>query len=166
VGLRAFELIRQQRPAAQLYLYYLTDELRSEMQRFIATRPGLTEHVHFRSRVPRQQMPAIYNSSDFLIQASYREWSGLAVLEAMSCGVIPAVTHIPSFWKMTDGGRYGVLFAPGDHQALAAGVLAIPPDDIPRRSAEVCAWFQRALSFPVLAQQIADAYRWLGRIRR
>lgn len=157
-ALRGFERILASWPDAQLYLHYLTDELLPELQRFVADRPPLARHVHFRGRVPFNQMEAIYNSADFLLQASRREFSGCAVLEAMACGVIPVVTDIPSFRAMTDGGRYGILFPPNDAEALARDVLAIPRGDIPARSAAVRARFERALSFPTLADRLESLY--------
>jgi glycosyltransferase involved in cell wall biosynthesis len=108
-------------------------------------------------------MEAIYSSADFLLQGSRREFSGYAVLEAMACGAIPAISDIPSFRAMTCGGRYGVLFPPGDHEALARGVLAVPPGEIPARSVEVRARFERALSFPAMAARLEEVYRELGR---
>lgn len=158
-ALRGFEQILTAWPEAQLYLHYLTDELLGELRDFVAGRPHLSAHVHFRGRAPFQRMEAIYSSADFLLQASRREFSGCAVLEAMSCGVIPVVTDIPSFRAMTDDGRYGVLFPPGDAEALARGVLAIPRADIPARSAAVRARFERALSFPALARRLESVYR-------
>lgn len=158
-ALRGFERILATWPDAQLYLHYLTDELLPKLRAFIASRPRLTQHVHFRGRAPFEQMETIYNSADFLLQASRREFSGCAVLEAMACGVIPIVTDIPSFQAMTDAGRYGVLFPPGDAEALARGVLSVPRADIPARSAAVRARFERALSFPALARRLESVYR-------
>lgn len=158
-ALRGFEQILTAWPETQLYLHYLTDELLGELRDFVAGRPHLSAHVHFRGRAPFQRMEAIYNSADFLLQASRREFSGCAVLEAMSCGVIPVVTDIPSFRAMTDDGCHGVLFPPGDAEALARGVLAIPRANIPARSAAVRARFEHALSFPALARRLESVYR-------
>ena len=157
-ALRGFEQILEARPQAHLYLYYLTDDLLPDLQQYVAARPRLKPHVHFRGRAPFEQMEMIYNSADFLLQASHREFSGCAVLEAMACGVIPAVTDIPSFRAMTGAGRHGILFAPGDAEALAHGVLAVPPEEIAGRSRQVRAWFEHALSFPALARQLDALY--------
>ena len=157
-ALRGFEQICAARPQAHLYLYYLTDALLPDLQRYVAVRPRLQQRVHFRGRAPFEQMERIYNSADFLLQASHREFSGCAVLEAMACGVIPAVTDIPSFRAMTDAGRHGILFPPGDAEALARGVLAVPSEEIAARSKQVRAWFEHAFSFPALARQLDTLY--------
>jgi glycosyltransferase involved in cell wall biosynthesis len=158
-ALQGFARIAGSWPHAQLYLHYLTDELLPELQTWIEDQPGLAERVHFRGRVRFHQMEAIYNSADFILQASRREHSGCAILEAMACGVIPVVTDIPSFRAMTHGGGYGVLYPVGDADALARGVLAIPRDEIAAQSAAVSDWFQRALSFPALARRLDAIYR-------
>jgi len=158
-ALRGFEQILAARPEAHWYLYYLTDALLPRLRQYLEARPLLKEHVHFRGRAPFEQMETIFNSADLFLQASRREVAGRAGLEAMACGVIPVVTGIPSFYAMTDGGRYGVLFRPGDAEALARGVLSIPLDEVPERSRQVHAWFEQAFSFPALAKQLDAVYR-------
>ena len=158
-ALRGFEQIATAWPDARLYLHYLTDEMLPEMKGFLAERPGLASRVHFRGRAPFERMEAIYNSADFLLQASLREFSGCAVLEAMACGVIPVVTDIPSFRAMTNGGQHGVLFPPGDATALAKGVLAIGQDEIPARASALREHFEASLSFPALAHRLDGIYR-------
>jgi glycosyltransferase involved in cell wall biosynthesis len=132
--------------------------MEGELRAFVAARPVLDGRVEFRGRVPFEQMQAIYSSADVLLQASLREFSGCAILEAMACGVIPAVTDIPSFRAMTAEGRYGVLFAQGDAEALARGVLAIQPETIPSFKESVREHFVRELSFPAMAARLEHVY--------
>lgn len=164
-ALRGFERIQAAWPDARLYLHYLTDDCLPEMRAFVAARPHLASHVHFRGRANFDQMEQIYNSADFLLQASRREFSGCAVLEAMACGVIPVVTDIPSFRAMTDNGRVGVLFPIDDDAELARRVLAIPPEEVPHRSTQVREHFGRALSFAAMAQRLEAIYLDLGQER-
>jgi glycosyltransferase involved in cell wall biosynthesis len=157
-ALRAFEMIAAERPGARLFIHYLTGEMEQELRTFVAARPVLDGRVEFRGRAPFEQMQAIYSSADVLLQASLREFSGCAILEAMACGVIPAVTDIPSFRAMTAQGRYGVLFPQGDAVALARGVLAIPPETIPSFKESVREHFVQELSFPAMAAQLEQIY--------
>lgn len=156
---RGFEQILAALPDARLYLYYLSDELLPELRAFVQSRPGLARAVAFRGRAAPDAMEAIYNSADFLLQASRREFSGCAVLEAMACGVIPVVTRLPSFRAMTGDGSTGVLFSPGDADALARGALSIPPKQIPVHRQRVLERFERELSFPTLADRLDAVYR-------
>jgi glycosyltransferase involved in cell wall biosynthesis len=157
--LRGFDCIQSIRPSAELYLYYLTDECLATMREFLVSRPELRAHVHFCGRAAFAEMEAIYNSADFVLQASTREFSGNAVLEAMACGVIPVVTDIPSFRAMTADGQFGILFPIGDAEALARQVLAIDASSIAERSEAIRAHFERALSFRALANQLIPVYR-------
>lgn len=164
-ALRGFERIQQRWDGAQLYLYYLTDELLLDLQAFVARKPRLGKCVHFRGRAVYHAMEDIYNSADFFIQASKRETSGCAVLEAMSCGTIPVVTDIPSFRAMTENGRHGVLFPVGDADVLVDGVLNVRLEDIDALSRSVHARWNSALSFPVLALQLDEIYHEVSRIQ-
>lgn len=156
--LRGFAGIQKQWREAHLYLHYLTDEMLPQLRDFVHRRPGLAAYVHFRGRVSRQALEAAYNSAHFLLQASRREFSGYAVLEAMSCGVIPVVTDIPSFRAMTAGGRYGILFPPGDATAMAQRVLALDDQQRPALATAVRRHFERELSYPALAERLESIY--------
>jgi glycosyltransferase involved in cell wall biosynthesis len=164
--LRGFEAALASRPEAQLYLHYLTDEERPVLDRYLADRPELRKHVHFRGRAPFDQMEAIFNSADILLQASLREFSGCAVLEAMACGVIPIVSDIPSFRVMTECGRFGALFPVGDSAALARKLVDLPLESIERRSLAIRAHFEQRLSFDAMARQLVPIYQEMYTERR
>jgi glycosyltransferase involved in cell wall biosynthesis len=157
-ALHGFARIQAVWPEAQLYLTYLTDELLPEMRRFLRAHPAVEGHVHFWGRVPHREMEAIFNSADFLLQASRREYSGYAVLEAMACGVIPVVTEIPSFQRMTDNGQYGILIAPGDDAALAQRVLALDRETIAACAGAVQGRFEQEFSYGAMASRLLAIY--------
>lgn len=159
VALRGFEIIARQWLRARLVLYYLDDTLLPQMKAFLADRPSLARRIHFRGPAPHHDMEMIYSSADFFLQASRREFSGYAVLEAMACGAIPVVTDIPSFRTMTDGGRCGILFPVGDHQSLAHQVLSLDLDRLSRLSRDVQNHFQKHFGFPVMAEKLEGIYK-------
>jgi glycosyltransferase involved in cell wall biosynthesis len=128
------------------------------MKNEVYAKPGLGERVKFCGEVAPSQMQAIFSSADFLLQASRREFSGCAILEAMACGAIPVVTDIPPFRLMTENGRYGILFPAGNSDALAAGVLSLGREAISRQSQAVREKFLLDLSFPALAKKIEEIY--------
>ena len=77
---------------------------------------------------PTDDVPAVVRALDVLVNASRAEPFGLTVLEALACGVpvvASAAGGIPEF--VTDGVS-GLLFPPGDEDALA-GALARMLDD-------------------------------------
>lgn len=156
--LRGFALIRQAQPSARLYLYYASSELLPAVRSFLAEHPEVASSVELRGRAPFVDMEAIYSSSDFLLQASLREWSGLAVLEAMSCGCIPIVSRIPSFASMTAEGTFGRLFDPGDAGGLAAAARSISAVERRQLSSRVRDHFRSTLSFEAMAREIELVY--------
>jgi glycosyltransferase involved in cell wall biosynthesis len=156
--LRGFALIAAERPNARLYLYYLTSEMLDDVERLIASDALLQERVELRGRADPADMEAIYSSADFLLQASHREWSGLAVLEAMSCGCIPIISRIPSFVAITRNGEFGRLFERGSPDELAEACLSL---DTPARvelSDAVRKHFHHELSFAAIARQLESIY--------
>jgi glycosyltransferase involved in cell wall biosynthesis len=156
--LRGFALAADHLHDARLYCYYLTDELLPELRAFVDAMPGLAQRVEFRGRALPAEMEAIYSSADVLVQSSRREWSGLALLEALACGCLPVVSDIPSFRALTDDGRYGRLFPAGDHRALASQLLTL---DAPTRAdlaPAAQAYFRRELSFAALARRLDALY--------
>ncbi len=157
--LKGFEGILAERPEARLYCCYLTGELLGELEAYLGSRPGLAARVRFLGRLEHAAMEQVFSSADFLLQASRREHSGVAVLDAMACGVIPVLSDIPSFRTMTAGGRHGLLFPPGDPEALTRAVLAVPRSEIASRSAAVRAHFERHLSFEAMAEKLERIYR-------
>lgn len=154
--LRGFELIAAEQPGATLYLYYLSDELLPEMRSFVARSAQLRSAVHFRGRLDRPSMEAVFNSADILLQASRREFSGCALLDAMACGVIPLVSDLPSFRMIA--GRHGSYFASGDAEVLAHRALAIDPDSIDSRSTAIRDHFDCELSFVAMARKLEAVY--------
>jgi glycosyltransferase involved in cell wall biosynthesis len=157
--LRGFARIAAAQPDARLYAYYLTDELLPRVRELLGETPTLAARVELRGRADLEEMEAIYSSADFLLQASLREWSGLAVLEAMSCGCVPIVSDIPSFRTMTGDGKAGRLFPAGDPGALARVALAVSDGDRSRMARQTKEYFENELSFKAMARRIDGVYR-------
>ena len=151
-ALKGFALVRERWRGARLYMIYLTDEMHAEVVKLIAENPMLKDSVEMRGRIPTKSVEDFLNSADFLIQTSLREYSSYSVLEAMSCGVIPVVTEIPSFRAMTGDGSCGILFPVGDHSALAERTLACDLQNVPALSRQVRDHFVEFLSYEAIAR--------------
>lgn len=161
--LRGFEKVVEERPAARLYLYYLTDEMIDETRRIVAESSLLHPRVEFRGRAAAHEMEAIYSSADYLLQASRREWSGLAVLEAMACGCVPVISSIPAFDAMTGYGRCGALFSPGDPGGLARALIAHEERGRDIARLEAARYFREEMSFAAMARKFERVYQELIR---
>jgi glycosyltransferase involved in cell wall biosynthesis len=110
-------------------------------------------------RKGHDELRAWYSAADFYISGSHSEGSGYALIEAMACGCIPVVTHIPSYRKMTDNGRLGFLYTPGNSEELFQVLERLTADDALRQ--EVGKYFEEKLSFEAIGRSIADVCRSL-----
>ena len=151
-ALRGFSLIRKGWPDARLYMVYLSSEMLGEVARTIADDPLLQAGVSLRGLIAHHAVQDFLNSADFFLQTSLSEIGSYSVLEAMSCGLVPIITDIPLFRRMTNDGRLGILFPVGNHEILAQGVLQMDQSALARYSGDVRAFFSRSLSYDAIAQ--------------
>jgi glycosyltransferase involved in cell wall biosynthesis len=156
--LAGFAIVAERRPLAMLHIVGPDEGLEQACRAIVAATPSLVGRVHFHGAQPAESMPAYYGAADLLLQASRREWSGLSVLEAMACGVVPVLSDIPPFRAMTQEGRYGRLFPVGDAGALARAGLALRPRIARPLGYEVRAHFDARLSFAAIAGRLEDIY--------
>ncbi len=147
-------------PDAALTLVFGESELLPEVTRRIAASPLLSSRVHLAGRIAHAELPAFYAGADLFLLGSHSESLCFALVEALSFGVTPVVTDIPSFRALTDGGRVGALFPVGDAGALAAALirLGVAASDRAARRAIVRAHFEATLSWPVLARRALEIY--------
>jgi len=147
------------RPTARLQMVFTDAPLLPAVERRLATDPELARQVTLVGRRPRAAMEAIYNSCDYYVSASHREGSGYALAEAMACGLVPLVTDIPSFRAMTDGGRVGGLWSPGQAESLTATVEAMLAIDHAAASRAAREQFEARLSWPAIGRGLMAAYQ-------
>jgi glycosyltransferase involved in cell wall biosynthesis len=112
-------------PTAHLTMVYGEADLLGEVEARLAARPRLRAAVTLVGRVPHDELGALYAGADYVVAASHREGSGFALSEALACGAVPIVTDIPSFAAMTDRGRLGGLWRPGDAEDFARVARAV-----------------------------------------
>jgi glycosyltransferase involved in cell wall biosynthesis len=157
--LAGFELILEQLPAARLYMAYLYEDLLPQVRARLETSPALRRSVTLLGRIPYAEIEAYYNSADLFVQGSHSEGSGIALLDALACGVIPVVTDIPSFRVITAGGRIGALWPPGDAPAFAKALLALASQPLASLSAEARHFFEENWRFSALGRRAVAVYQ-------
>ena len=70
-------------------------------------------------RIPPKDMPSVYQMSDILLSPTVREGFGLAVAEAMACGLPVVASDCSSIPELVDHGKGGFLCPVGDVEAFA-----------------------------------------------
>lgn len=147
---RAFIKFAGACPAARLYMIYHTDELLPEIKQLLKA-SGNKAPITLVGRLAHDDLLNWFNSADFIVSGSYYEGSGTAVCEAMSCGCIPVVTDIQSFRMITDNGRCGLLYKPGNEQELLAVLQQALKTDTAKLKEQVLAHYHSTLSFKAIA---------------
>lgn len=140
-------------PSAKLYMIYHTEELLAELQQLLNSSAQKNAIVLI-GKVPHMDLQYWFNSADIILSGSHYEGSGTAVCEAMSCGCMPIVTNIASFRMITDNGKCGLLFEPGDEVALLAALKQTQQMNIEEKQRISLSYFKSNLSFEVIGQGI------------
>lgn len=145
-------------PEAHLWCCYTTTELLSEIQGRLATEPQLASRVHLLGAVPHERVEALCRAADFFVLGSHKEGSGFAVIEAMACGLVPLLTDIPSFRRMTRDAEVGVLVPPGDAEAMAHVIVEWSQRDRTSLRTAARKHFEKYLSFEVIGTELRGIY--------
>ncbi|MCC7352688.1 MAG: glycosyltransferase [Anaerolineae bacterium] len=145
-------------PRARLVMVYGEAELLHDVQEWLKGDADTAGHVTLLGSLPHRDLEAIYNSADFFLLGSHHEGSGYAVLEALSCGVVPIVTNIPSFRTLTGDGTMGGLWPVGDADALARTLVDWHERLQPDAPEKMRAFFDQNFSFSAIGRKALAAY--------
>lgn len=155
-AVKAFLRFLQHNPGARLYMIYHKSNLKEEIESLLATDPAYRQAVILVGRIPHEELPHWFNSADFIVAASHYEGSGVAVCEGMSCGCIPVLTDILSFRMMTGHGKCGLLFSPGNVDALLAAFIQTLTMNREEERRKTLEQFQSRLSFEAIAKDMEE----------
>jgi glycosyltransferase involved in cell wall biosynthesis len=126
----------------------------------------LSPRVRLLGKVPHARIEQLMRAADLFVLGSHSEGSGYAVLEALACGLPPAVTDIPAFRSLIGtGGTVGRLWPCGDPGRLSDAIVSLASQPQPLRRSAVRAHFDRELSFDAVGRKLTAAYEHLLRRR-
>lgn len=106
---------------------------------------GLDAQVAFLAPVAPEAMRALYTAHDILVLPSYNEAIGMAVPEAMACGLPTITSDTVGANVYVREGVTGSVFPTGDARALARALCAAlaDPDTVRRQGAAAAAHVRR-----------------------
>lgn len=156
--LRGFANVLPHLPKARMALVYDETELLAEVEGWLKANPQAAAHITLLGQRPHAALEAIYNSADMFLLGSHHEGSGYAALEALSCGVVPILTDVPSFRVLTDNGNMGGLWRVGDAESLTQTLLHWRERLEPETPVSVRRYFETHWSFEAIGRQALAAY--------
>jgi len=149
-------------PEAKLYMIYSEDKLKQQVLSFISQNNMLENSVRLLGFINHQEICDYYNSADYFVLGSHYEGSGFSMVEAMSCGVVPIVTDIPSFRMITNKGQIGALWKCGDANSFYNNAKEIIQNPLQVESKKALDFFSYNLSFPAIAKKAKMIYQSLN----
>lgn len=123
VLLRAAAQVNQQHP--ECHWLIVGDGAEKAQLQHIAERAGLARKVHFVGNVPRDAVYGAMKGFDIAVVPSREEGFGLTALEAMACGVPLVASGVDALREVVQDGETGVLFTPGDADALTVILMQL-----------------------------------------
>jgi glycosyltransferase involved in cell wall biosynthesis len=156
--LEGFESAARHLPDATLTMIFHTDDLAGAVSARIGASPLLRDRVRLAGAVPHGDMPRYFSAADVFIVGSHHEGSGYALMEALACGATPAVTDIPTFRLLTDGGALGALWPAGDAAACARAIATASRNVSEEDRARVRQYFAQQFSWQATGERAMEIY--------
>jgi glycosyltransferase involved in cell wall biosynthesis len=148
-------------PEARLYMIFSEDQLKQQVSSFIEQNSLLKQSVKLLGFIDYKNMESYYNSADYFVLGSHYEGSGYSLVEAMSCGVVPIVTDIPSFRMMTNAANIGALWKCGDAESFYKNAKEIINKPLEDESKKTLDYFSNNLSFTAIGKKAKTFYESL-----
>lgn len=156
--LTGFERVLVDFPQARLYVAYRYGDILPQVQARIEQSDRLPDAVTLLGAIPYADIASYYNSADIFVQGSAVESGGIALLDALACGVVPVVTNIPAFRTVTAGGAVGRLWPVGDVDGFTAALRAAIEQLDERQPRAIRRFFEGRWHFSVLGQKALRVY--------
>lgn len=153
---RAFASVCRDRPGVRLVLVG-SGALRQHLED-LARSLNVATDVHFEPAT--HDVKGWLNASDIFVLPSLSEALSNALMEAMACGVAPIASLVGGSPELVREGETGLLFPPGDAEALAVQIRRLVDDEaLRRRFADASASFIRSeMTITKAASRMAEIY--------
>jgi glycosyltransferase involved in cell wall biosynthesis len=159
-ALEGFAVAIASLPDAQLYMIFGEDVLLPQIKARLAQQSELAPRVHLIGKVEHGALPAWYSAADIFLTSSPAEGSNYALIESMSCGVLPACSDIaPHRYIVSD---HGVRWQAGSATACAQALIQARPMVTATTRTAIRAHFEQHLSFAAIATQLSATYRLIS----
>jgi glycosyltransferase involved in cell wall biosynthesis len=126
----------------------------------LAVSQGIRERISFAGRVSDAELLRLYQENDIFVFPSHLQSWGLAVFEAMSCGLPVVVSETAGASEVLEHKKTALIIAPKSPEAIAAAITALTEDPrLYRRLSENGRMFvESRLSWPRYADQMLNIF--------
>jgi phosphatidylinositol alpha-mannosyltransferase len=116
--------------------------------------------IDMRGAIPNEQVPAFHAACEvFVSPAVGQESFGIALVEAMAAGRPIVATDIPGYREVVNDGVEGLLVAPRDPEALAAGLVRVLTEPgLAARLGEAGRERARTFDWPLVVDRLEELY--------
>ena len=154
--LEAFAGLRQRLPTLACRLLIVGDGPQRADLQSLAIRLGIADAVHFAGPVPHWDVPGFLHQLDVYVAPSRQESFGVAVVEAMACGLPVLVSDAGGLPEVVQHGSSGLVVRAGDVAALTHGLqrLVVDADLRSRLAAAARARAESAYGWPMCVRQM------------
>ncbi|WP_333609602.1 glycosyltransferase family 4 protein [Arsukibacterium sp.] len=122
-AIRCFAALQQHYPDSQMSIAGSGPCL-AELQALVSTLQ-LEPKVHFVGRLNREQIVALYQSADIMLNPSTVDNMPNSILEALACGVLVVSTAVGGIPDMLEHNSHALLVAPGQPEQMAEACLQL-----------------------------------------
>lgn len=130
--IKAVPHIISKQPDAHIYIVGAGHQ--DKLLEGLARKLHIQDYVTFLGKVSDEDLVPAYNLGDIFVLPSLAELEGMAVLEALACGLPVIVANAPSSAARYFVRENGLLFDPGNERDLAKKVITLLENDSLRES--------------------------------
>lgn len=125
--IRAFAIVFKESEIKPLLHIYGDGPLRDSLVK-LADEEGVGASVKFFGTVPNTTIPDVLSTFDVFVNCSKQESFGVAVVEAMACGVPVVVTDTPGYREIVDDNVSGIVLKDRQAKTMAKAILRLLDD--------------------------------------
>lgn len=101
---------------------------------YLVKKMNVTENVTFTGFLPNREFPDIYSIADLFANPSESELQSIVTMEALASGLPVVASNKDALPELVQNPENGLLFKPGDSQALSQKIIEILSDDALKKS--------------------------------
>jgi glycosyltransferase involved in cell wall biosynthesis len=162
--LRGIKKIIPDYPDLQLGMIFRKAALENQVREYILEN-RLESNIELIGGVPFEKMPEYYRRFDYFILGSKKEGSGYAAIEAISLGLVPVLSNIPSFSHISGNGRAGILFEQGNDLDLSVKLREILQKKLAFEKAKAREHFLQEWSPEAMVRKYVKVYEGIVRLK-